>query len=243
MKQINPKKITYWLLGETAGRTSVGIWKYLWGIPIEGGGKVAQKVAQESIASMQESIAELSTAVAKIVSTYNLAQQQYNNKLESRQEAEKQAQLAHNKGNEEAARLAITKAIAIEKILPQLSDRVEAAQTTMNKAKAKLKREIEKLEAYKLELENLESLTLVNQAMAEIDGISNAWGFDSARSQFTEVKNNIEKRALLEEAKVELAENPNEILAGEIDALSLEAEIEKRFNSLNSQNLNSQSES
>ena len=243
MKQINPKKITYWLLGETAGRTSVGIWKYLWGIPVEGGGKVAQKVAQESIASMQESIAELSTAVAKIVSTYNLAQQQYNNKLESRQEAEKQAQLAHNKGNEEAARLAITKAIAIEKILPQLSDRVEAAQTTMNKAKAKLKREIEKLEAYKLELENLESLTLVNQAMAEIDGISNAWGFDSARSQFTEVKNNIEKRALLEEAKVELAENPNEILAGEIDALSLEAEIEKRFNSLNSQNLNSQSES
>ena len=235
MKQINPKKITYWLLGETAGRTSVGIWKYLWGIPVEGGGKVAQKVAQESIASMQESIAELSTAVAKIVSTYNLAQQQYNNKLESRQEAEKQAQLAHNKGNEEAARLAITKAIAIEKILPQLSDRVEAAQTTMNKAKAKLKREIEKLEAYKLELENLESLTLVNQAMAEIDGISNEWGFDSARSQFTEVKNSIHRKALLEEAKVELAENPNEILAGEIDALSLEAEIEKRFNSLNSQ--------
>ena len=231
--KVNPKKVTYWLLGETAGRTSVAVWKRLWGMPVEAGGKVAQKVAAESIASMQESIAQLSTAVAKVVSTYNLAQQQYNNKLESRQAAERQAQLAHSKGNEEAARLALTKAIAIEKILPQLSERVETAQITMNKAKAKLKRETEKLEAYKLELENLESLTLVNQAMAEMGGISTEFGLDSARSHFTEAKNSIEKKALLEEAKAELAENPNEVLADEIDALSLEAEIEKRFKSLN----------
>ena len=211
----------------------MAIWKYLWGIPVEGGGKIAQKVAQESISSMQESISQLSHAVAKVVSTHNLAQQQYDNKLEEYQQAERQARLAYSDGNEDAARLAITKAIAIDKILPQLSERVEATKIIANKAKAKLKREIEKLEAYKLELENLESLTLVNQAMAEIDGISNEWGFDSARSQFTEVKNSIEKKALLEEAKVELAENPNEVLANEIDALSLEAEIEKRFKSLN----------
>lgn len=232
MKRINTKKITYWLLGETAGRTSVAIWKHLWGMPVEAGGKVAQKVAEESIASMRESIAELSNAVAKVISTYNLAQQQYNNKLQDYQEAEKQAQLAYNQNNEEAARLAITKAIAIEKVLPKLSERVEMAQITMNKAKAKLKRETEKLEAYKLELENLESLTLVNQAMAEIDGISSEWGLESARSQFGEVKSSIEKQALLAEAKVELAENPHDVLAGEIDSLSLEAEIEKRFNNL-----------
>lgn len=231
--KVNPKKVTYWLLGETAGRTSVAVWKRLWGMPVEAGGKVAQKVAAESIASMQESIAQLSTAVAKVVSTYNLAQQQYNNKLESRQAAERQAQLAYSKGNEEAARLALTKAIAIERILPQLSERVETAQMTMNKAKAKLKRETEKLEAHKLELENLESLTLVNQAMAEMGGISTEFGLDAARSHFSEAKNSIEKKALLEEAKAELAENPNEVLADEIDALSLEAEIEKRFKSLN----------
>ena len=233
MKKITAKKITYWLLGETAGRTSVALWKRLWGVPVEAGGKVAQKVATESIISMQESIAQLSTAVAKVVSTYNLAQQQYNNKLKDFQEAEKQAQLAYSKGNEDAARLAITKAIAVEKILPQLKERVESAQQTMNKAKAKLKRETERLEAYKLELENLESLTLVNQAMAEMGGISSEWDLDSARSHFSEAKNNIEKKALLEEAKAELAENPNEILADEIDALSLEAEIEKRFKRLN----------
>ena len=84
-------------------------------MPIEQGGVVAQKVAAESIISMQESIAQLSNAVAKVVSTYNLAQQQYNNKRGEFHQAEKQAQLAHSKGNEDATRLAITKAIAITK--------------------------------------------------------------------------------------------------------------------------------
>jgi len=235
MSKITPKKVTYWLLGETAGRTSVAVWKRLWGMPVEAGGKVAAKVAEESIASMQESIIYLSDAVAKVVSTYNLAQKQYNNKLQDYQEAETQAQLAYRQGNEDAARLAITRAIAIEKVLPQLSERVETAQITMNKAKAKLKRETERLEAYKLELENLESLALVNQAMAEMGGISSEFDLDGARSQFTAAKNGIEKRSLLEEAKAELAVNPSEVLADEIDSLSLEAEIEQRFKRFHNQ--------
>lgn len=234
MKQITSKKIVYWLLGETAGRTSVAIWRYLWGLPIESGGRVAEKVAQESIKSMQESISQLRDAVAKLVATHNLTQQQYQKKLEEFQQAEKRAQLAYEKGNEEAARLAMTKAIAIEKILPQLSQRVEIAENTMNKAKVKLRRETERLEAYKLELANLNTLTQVNQAMAEIGGISTELDLDSARSQFADAKHGIEQRALLEDAKAELAENPMEILADEIDALSLEAEIEKRFKSLSS---------
>jgi phage shock protein A len=234
MKKITPKKITYWLLGETAGRTSIAVWKRLWGMPVEAGGKIAEKVAQEALISMQESIAELTNAVAKVVATYNLAQQQYNNKQEEFQLSERQAQLAHRNGNEELARLAITKAIAIEKILPQLSERVGAVQITMNKAKAKLQRETEKLEAYKLELANLKSLTLVNEAMEEIGSISTALDLDAAQSQFGDAKNSIEKRSLLEEARAELSENPSVALADEIDALSLEAEIEKRFKSLTS---------
>ncbi|MEL6500539.1 MAG: PspA/IM30 family protein, partial [Cyanobacteria bacterium J06623_1] len=103
------------------------------------------------------------------------------------------------------------------------------------KARAKLKRETERLEAYKLELENLESLALVNQAMAEMGGISREFDLDGARTQFTAAKDGIEKRALLEEAKSELAINPNEALADEIDSLSLEAEIEQRFKRFHNQ--------
>lgn len=237
MKKITMKKIMYWLLGETAGRTSVAIWKRLWGVPVEAGGKVAEKVAQEAIKSMQISNVQLSTAVAKVVATYELAQQKYNNKLGEFQNAEKQAQLAYNQGNEEAARLAITKAIAIEKILPQLSERVEAAQITMNKAKAKLRREREKLEAYKLDLENLEALTQINQAMAEIGNIQTELDIDSssAQTQFAEAQTSINKKALFEDAKVELGENPSEALTDEINALSLEAEIASRFQKFSNQ--------
>ncbi|BAZ15604.1 PspA/IM30 family protein [Calothrix sp. NIES-4071] len=47
------KKAIYWLMGERAGRTIVGTWNWLWGIPVEQGGKVAVAVAEESLQSMQ----------------------------------------------------------------------------------------------------------------------------------------------------------------------------------------------
>ncbi len=75
MKKITAKKITYWLLGSTAGSTSVAAWKWLWGLPVESGGKIAEKVAQESINSMQESVAQLTNAVAKVVAAYQLTQE------------------------------------------------------------------------------------------------------------------------------------------------------------------------
>ena len=75
MKKITAKKITYWLFGSTAGSTSVAAWKWLWGLPVESGGKIAEKVAQESINSMQESIAQLTNAVAKVVAAYQLTQE------------------------------------------------------------------------------------------------------------------------------------------------------------------------
>ena len=226
------KKITYWLLGETAGRTSVAAWKWLWGLPVESGGKIAENVAQESVISMQQSIAQLKDAVAKIAAAYGLAKQQYHLKADELKEAEEQAKIAHSKGNQEAARLAITRAIAIEKILPQLSDRVAQAEATMEKAQNKLKRETEKLEAYKLEMKNLETLSKINGAMAEISGISTDLDLDSARSHFDRAKDSIEQKSLLESAKAELSENPSETLQAEVELLFLEAEIEDRLNSL-----------
>ena len=170
------KKITYWLLGETAGRTSVATWRWLWGLPVESRGKIARNVARESIAG-------LTKAVARIAAAYELAKRQYHLKADELKQAEEQAKLAIDKGNQQAARLAITKAIAIEKISPRLCDRVAQAEATMNQAQSKLKKEIEKLEAYKLEMENLETLCKINGAMAEINQISTDLNLDVARSQ------------------------------------------------------------
>ena len=181
---------------------------------------------------MQESIAQLKDAVAKIAAAYGLAKQQYELKSNERDEAEQQAKVANSKGNQEAARLAITKAIAIEKILPQLCDRVAQAEAMMHKAQNKLKRETEKLEAYKLEMKNLETLSQVNGAMAEINKITTDFNLDSARSQFSEAKDRIEQKASLETAKTQLEDNSFEELEAEIDLLSLEDEIDRRLKNL-----------
>ena len=234
MKKPTTKKITYWLLGETAGRTSVAAWKWLWGLPVESGGKIAQNVAQESVNSMQESIAQLTDAVAKIVAAYELAKQQYHLKADELQQAQNQVKVAMSNNNQEAARLAITKVITIEKILPQLSDRVSQAEITMQKAKDKLKRETEKLEAYKLEVKNLETLSKVNVAMAEINQITTDFNLDSARSQFSQAKDSIEQKAFLEVAKSELNGDLVEEQEAEINSITLETEIDRRLRSLES---------
>jgi phage shock protein A len=222
MKKITTKKILYWVLGETAGRSLVSIWKWLWGLPIESGGKIAEQVARESLQSMQQSVAELTDAVAKVTATYEQIKQQYDRKQEEFDRAEKQAQLAYSNGNQEAARLAITKAISIEKILPQLSDRVTEIETRMIGAQEKLTRERERLEAYKLDMANLQTLTEMNRAMADIHKITTELDLESARSQFEEAKGSIENRSIWEKVRGDLAENPTEKLQADIDKLVTE---------------------
>jgi phage shock protein A len=56
-----------WLMGDRAGRVIVGSWRWLWGLPVESGGKVAVAVAEESLQSMQESVQESVQQLAKAV--------------------------------------------------------------------------------------------------------------------------------------------------------------------------------
>jgi phage shock protein A len=71
------KLFIYWLIGERTGRTLVGIWNWLWGIPVESGGKIAVEVAQESLESMQISISKLAESVATVVAAYEKAKAKY----------------------------------------------------------------------------------------------------------------------------------------------------------------------
>jgi phage shock protein A len=232
MANFTVKKIFYWFIGETAGRSAVGIWKWLWGLPIEPGGKIAEKVAAESLQSMQQSIVQLTEAVARVAAAYEQAQEKYRQKQEEYRQAEYQAKLAYRQNHEEAARLAMTKAIMIEKILPQLQQQVAKAETLMIAAKEKLSREREKVETYKLEMGNLQALSEMNQAMKDIFNMTTELDIENARSQFSEAQNAIQGRYRIENAKTELAENPAEKLETELNNLTLDEEINQRLKSL-----------
>ncbi|MEB3339551.1 PspA/IM30 family protein [Okeania sp.] len=227
------KKVLYWVMGEKAGRAIVGSWNWLWGIPTESGGRVSVEVAEESIRSMQESVQKLATAVATQVSAYERAKQKYEAKVKEMQGFEQQAMMAQGKGNEEAARLAMTKVIQTEQILPQLEAQVLQAEKYVEVSKDKLKRERQKLEEYKTDLSNMKDMQEINKALGEMSKVNNDLNIDSARSQFEQAKNALERRNLQQNSLAELSEDPTEKLKADLDNMVVDDEVSRRLQMMN----------
>jgi phage shock protein A len=182
------KRLIYWLMGERAGRVVVGSWGWLWGLPVEAGGKVAMAVAEESLQAMHESVQQLAKAVAQQVGAYERAKKKYQEKTRELASFEQQARLAQSFGQEEAARLAMGRAIGIEKLLPTLEQQVNQAEVFVNASKDKLNRERLKLEQYKSDMQNMKDLAEVNAALESIAKVNNEFDISSARSSFEAAK-------------------------------------------------------
>ncbi|MEG4444940.1 PspA/IM30 family protein [Microcoleus sp. AT9_B5] len=230
------KKVLYWLMGEKAGRTIVGAWNWMWGLPVESGGQVSVAVAEESLRSMQESVQKLAAAVSTQVAAYQRAKTKYEEKVREMQAVERQAITAKRNGNEEAARLAMSKVIQTEQILPQLEAQVKQAEHFVNASKDKLNRERMKLEAYKTDMQNMKDMAEINEALRAISQVNNDLSIDSARSQFEQAKNAVHGRNLEQQALAELSENPQERLQAELENMTLDDEVNRRLQMLEGSN-------
>ena len=226
------KKAVYWIMGERAGRTIVGTWNWLWGMPVESGGKVAVAVAEESLQSMQEAVQKLAQAVAAQEGAYKTAKNKYEAKIKEFNTLEQQAMTAQKGGNEEAARMAMSKAIQTEQILPKLEEMVKQAETAVKASKDKLNRERMKLESYKADMQNMKDMSEINEALAMIAKVNNEFDIGSAKSDFEKAKGAVERRNLQTEALVELSENPTEKLQAEIETMTLDDEVARRLHRL-----------
>lgn len=230
------KKIFYGLVGDKAGRIVIGTWNWLLGIPVESGGNIAVGVAKESLESMEESIAELTKSVAEIMSAYEVVKTEYELKKQEFKEAENQAILAYQKGNEPAARLSMSKAISLEKLLPKIAVKVEQTEKVVKLSQEKLRKEKEKLELYKLEMQNLKSLHKINESLSKITDFDSSLNMQSAQEQFDDANLAIQGKNFQVNALVELSENPLEKIESELNQLSLDDEITRRFQLLKKQN-------
>ncbi|MEP6582366.1 PspA/IM30 family protein [Microcoleus vaginatus GB2-A3] len=230
------KKVLYWLMGDKAGRTIVGAWNWMWGLPVESGGQVSVAVAEESLRSMQESVQKLAAAVSTQVAAYQRAKTKYEEKVREMQTVERQAITARRHGNEEAARLAMAKVIQTEQILPQLEAQVKQAEQYVNASKDKLNRERMKLEAYKTDMQNMKDMAEINEALRSISKVNNDLSIDSARSQFEQAKNAVHGRNLQQQALAELSENPQERLQAELENMTLDDEVNRRLKMLDGSN-------
>ena len=221
------------LIWAKSGRTLVAIWNWLWGIPIESGGKIAVEAARESVKSMQQSVAQLAESVATAVAAYEKVKSKFLAKQQEFKQAENQALLAYKQGNEEAARLAMSRAIAIERLLPKMGEQVTQAEKVVVGAKEKLHREREKLEAYQTEMQNLKALAEINEALETIAQVDSSLDINSARYQFESAQAAVEERYFKANAHAELTENPAERLQSDLDHLMLNDEISRRLAQLN----------
>ena len=221
-------------MGDRAGRVIVGSWRWLWGLPVESGGKVAVAVAEESLQSMQESVQQLAKAVSQQVGAYERARTKYRDKIDELRAYEQQARLAQRAGQMDGARLAMSRAIQIEKLLPALDQQVQQAGTFVEASKHKLNRERIKLEQYKSDMQNIKDLSEVNAALESIAKVNNEFDIGSARSSFEAAKNAVEGRNLSNAALAELSDNPHEKLAADLDQLSLDDQVSQRLMALES---------
>jgi phage shock protein A len=226
------KKAMYWLLGDKAGRTVVGTWNWVWGMPVESGGKIAVAVAEESLQSMQEAVQKLAVAVAAQEGAYKTAKNKYETKIKELRTYEQQAQIAQRSGNQEAARMAMTRAIQTEQILPKLEEMVQQAEVSVNASKEKLNRERMKLESYKADMQNMKDMSEVNAALAMIAKVNNEFDIGSAKSDFDKAKNAVERRNLQSKALAEMSENPAEKLQAEMESMTMDDEIARRLQML-----------
>jgi phage shock protein A len=226
------KGFIYWFVGKRAGTTLFGVWHWLWGVPVEKGGKVAVEVAKESLESMQLAVGNLTDSAARVMAAYETAKQRYEVKNKEFDQYQKQALLANQQGNQEAARLAMTKVIMTETLLPKLAEQVEQAEKMAIAVKEKLSREREKLETYKFEMHNLKVLAEVNDALAGISDIDSQLNLEILQDQFATAQSAIERRGHHVNAKAELSKNPNEKLEYSINQMTVDDEVERRLKEL-----------
>ena len=230
------KKVLYWLMGDKAGRTIVGAWNWMWGLPVESGGPVAVAVAEESLRSMQESVQKLAAAVSTQVAAFQRAKTKYEEKVREMQTLERQAITAKRNGNDEAARFAMSKLIQTEQILPQLESQVKQAEHYVNASKDKLNRERMKLEAYKTDMQNMKDMAEINEALQAISKVNNDLSIDSARSQFEQAKNAVHNHHLEQQALAEISENPQERLQADLENMTLDDDVNRRLEMLDDSN-------
>lgn len=223
------KKFVYYLFGERAGRFLVVTWNWLLGVSEPSEQEQAVSEAEKSLQQMQASVEKLTQAVAVQVQNYQEAEEHYSNKVREYQDLETKAKSLKASGNTESARLTMIQAVQLEKILPQLKENVENAENYVTAAKQQLMRQKEKLETYKSELANMQSVQEVNAALEQMASVNNSYNIDDAKSQFEAAKETVENYQTEAQAKFELSQNAGENFDQKMEDMSLEDEVSRRL--------------
>ena len=232
------KKAVYWLMGDRGGEATVTAWNWLWGMTPDAeespesdadAGMDEIATAEASFKTMQQSVQQLAAATNRQYAAYQQARQLYIRKVRDLGRAESSAVNAKKEGRSADAEAAVIQTVKISQLLPKLEAQVEQAEAFVNESQAKLRRERDRLESYKSDLQTLKNLTEINDALAAIAQTHNEQDMASARAQFEKVKDSVHTRYLEKQAYAELSADSADVL----DSVAQQYKIAQRLQQLN----------
>ena len=232
------KKAVYWLMGDRGGEATVTAWNWLWGMTPDAeespesdadAGMDEIATAEASFKTMQQSVQQLAAATNRQYAAYQQARQLYIRKVRDLGRAESSAVNAKKEGRSADAEAAVIQTVQISQLLPKLEAQVEQAEAFVNESQAKLRRERDRLESYKSDLQTLKNLTEINDALAAIAQTHNEQDMASARAQFEKVKDSVHTRYLEKQAYAELSADSADVL----DSVAQQYKIAQRLQQLN----------
>jgi phage shock protein A len=100
----------------------------------------------------------------------------------------------------------MTQAVQLEKLLPQIANRLEQAQDFLQASEERLQRETIQLEAYRLDVEHLKDMAELGDVLDPLSQVSRQQELETARSHLDDARSRLELQRLEEEALAELSQ-------------------------------------
>lgn len=192
--------VVLWLMGDTLGEHVVTGWNWLWQTPDElvATAKTNNELTLEHATQLLGSIAlrvqQMEGAVNRVRSIAQEIQRQYDAKYQEHYQL-MDTVLQHQRSNNTVeARLAMAKAIGIERILPELKVRLERAQEMLININECHTQEQAKLSLLEIEMETIKACMEMNESMGTDRSMDKFQDLTNLQDKFQNVQSEMEDR-------------------------------------------------
>jgi phage shock protein A len=232
------KSFVLWFMGDSLGGAVINTWDWLWQMPIaetsiptaKTSDNLTLEHAQRLLSSIEMRVLEMQTAVDKVRNSTQEIQRQYEAKGQQHQELIDLVREYQRAGNTIEARLAMAKAIGIERILPELKARWENSQEMLLSINECHAQEQAKLTLLEIEMETIRACMAMSDSMGgnrEIDKINE---LNHLQERFHDVQTEIEDRYRQIQVMSQLSPPSNCVLEEPLNIQDIDTRIQSLLN-------------
>ena len=192
--------VVMWLMGDTLGEQVMTGWNWLWQTPdqpspiAKTNNQLTLEHATQLLGSIALRVQQMEGAVNRVRSISREIQRQYDVKCQEHQELIGIV-LEHQRSNNTVeARLAMAKAIGIERILPELKVRLERAQEMLININECHTQEQAKLSLLEIEMETIKACMAMNESMGSDRNMDKFKDLSNLQDKFQNVQAEMEDR-------------------------------------------------